>query len=110
MIRFFVLFSMAAFPVFVFADDVPLRDRIDAAVKAAWQRKGVTPAPVADDGEFLRRPNLDLIGTMVQTKTAQKTLDAHKEWIVGLSRSPDGNTLLSGDDAGQVIVWDRLAV
>ncbi len=38
---------------------------------------------------------------------AERTLDAHKEWILGLALTPDGKTLVSGDDAGQVIVWDR---
>ncbi|QDU29028.1 WD domain, G-beta repeat [Anatilimnocola aggregata] len=46
-------------------------------------------------------------GLTVETQTAQQVLTAHQEWIVGLSLSSDGNTLLSGDDAGQVIVWDR---
>jgi len=48
-------------------------------------------------------------GIKVETQTAEKVLDAHTDWIVGLAMSPDGNTLISGDDAGQVIVWDRPA-
>lgn len=48
-------------------------------------------------------------GVTVETQTAENILSGHQEWIVGLSLSPDGNTLLSGDDAGQVVVWDRPA-
>jgi WD40 repeat protein len=47
------------------------------------------------------------IPAKVETQEAQRVLDAHKDWILGLSMSKDGNTLASGDDAGQVIVWDR---
>jgi WD40 repeat protein len=36
-----------------------------------------------------------------------RTLDAHKEWVVNLDLSRDGSTLVTGDDAGHVIVWDR---
>jgi Protein of unknown function (DUF1549)/Protein of unknown function (DUF1553) len=35
---------------------------LDAAILAAWKTAGVTPAPIADDGEFLRRVTLDLAG------------------------------------------------
>ena len=31
----------------------------------------------------------------------------HKDWVLGLSQTPDGKTLVSGDDKGEVIVWDR---
>lgn len=46
-------------------------------------------------------------GVTVHTQTASRVLDAHQEWIVGLDMTPDGKTLISGDDAGVVIVWDR---
>lgn len=46
------------------AEEVPLRQRIDAAVQAAWQRENVTPAGPADDAAFLRRVYLDLVGTI----------------------------------------------
>lgn len=48
-------------------------------------------------------------GVKVETQQAQKVLETHKEWILGLSLSKDGAVLLSGDDAGDVIVWDRPA-
>lgn len=47
------------------------------------------------------------IPAKVETQEAQRVLDAHKDWILGLAISKDGATLVSGDDGGHVIVWDR---
>jgi WD40 repeat protein len=47
------------------------------------------------------------IPAKVETQEAQRVLNAHKDWVLGLSLSKDGNTLVSGDDGGYVIVWDR---
>jgi hypothetical protein len=46
------------------AEDVPLRQAIDAAVRAGWEKDNVTPAGPADDAAFLRRVYLDLCGTL----------------------------------------------
>jgi hypothetical protein len=46
------------------ADEKPLRQIIDAEVKAAWQREKITPAGKSDDATFLRRVYLDLLGTV----------------------------------------------
>jgi WD40 repeat protein len=35
-----------------------------------------------------------------------RTLTEHKEWIVGMNLTPDGKTMITGDDGGHVIVWD----
>lgn len=48
-------------------------------------------------------------GVSLDVQTAHTVLTAHKEWINGLSLSADGNLLLSGDDGGEVVVWDRPA-
>jgi dipeptidyl aminopeptidase/acylaminoacyl peptidase len=45
----------------------------------------------------------------VQVHQAVRVLDAHREWVQGLAQNLDGRFLLSGDDAGQVILWDQLA-
>jgi WD40 repeat protein len=45
----------------------------------------------------------------VELQQADKVLEGHKDWIVGLSLTADGNVMLSGDDQGNVIVWDRPA-
>jgi hypothetical protein len=42
----------------------PLRAVIDAELRAAWTREGVTPAPRSSDPAFLRRVYLDLVGTV----------------------------------------------
>ena len=48
----------------VFAQGPPLREVIDAEVRAAWAREKITPAPPATDAEFLRRVSLDLAGSV----------------------------------------------
>ena len=45
----------------------------------------------------------------VGLQQAARILDGHKEWVLGLSQSADGNMLVSGDDKGEIIVWDRPA-
>lgn len=35
-----------------------------------------------------------------------RDLTNHKEWVLGLSQTPNGKTLVTGDDKGVVIVWD----
>ena len=44
--------------------------------------------------------------TEVQTQAATKIIQG-KEWIIGASLSQDETTLITGDDAGQVAVYDR---
>jgi hypothetical protein len=46
------------------ADEPPLRQIINAEVRAAWQKENLTPAGPADDAAFLRRIYLDLCGTI----------------------------------------------
>ena len=43
-------------------DAKALTARIDAVLAARWNEAKITPAAIADDGEFLRRVSLDLIG------------------------------------------------
>jgi WD40 repeat protein len=49
------------------------------------------------------------VAAKVELQQADKVLDVHKDWIVGLSLSADGNVMISGDDQGNVVVWDRPA-
>jgi len=44
----------------------------------------------------------------LRTQPSAKTIEG-KEWIVGLSMSHDQSTLIAGDDAGQVVVYNRSA-
>ncbi len=55
-----LLLAPAALP----AAERPIRDVVDAEVRAAWQREKVTPAAPASDAEFLRRAFLDFVGTI----------------------------------------------
>ncbi|WP_020468661.1 WD40 repeat domain-containing protein [Zavarzinella formosa] len=36
-----------------------------------------------------------------------RTFNEHKEWVVSLELSRDGKTIISGDDGGHVLIWDR---
>ena len=56
-------------------DPGALAARIDAALAARWAEARVWPVPVADDGEFLRRVSLDLIGKIPTAAEARDFLD-----------------------------------
>jgi WD40 repeat protein len=45
----------------------------------------------------------------VEVHEAAVILKGHNDWVLGLSLTRDGKLLVSGDDKGQVIVWDRPA-
>ncbi len=57
------------------AGDVPIRQVIDAEVRAAWGKEKITPAPKADDAAFLRRVYLDLVGAIPTYEEARQFLD-----------------------------------
>jgi WD40 repeat protein len=42
----------------------------------------------------------------VELQSATQILDNHKEWVGNVCLSKDEKTMLSGDDAGEVIVWN----
>src|SRR5205814_8369464 len=42
----------------------PANNFIDTKLAAKWQNLGLTPSPLCDDAEFLRRLHLDAIGTL----------------------------------------------
>lgn len=42
----------------------------------------------------------------VRTQASAKTIEG-REWVLGLTLSQDQSTLLTGDDAGQVVLFDR---
>jgi hypothetical protein len=48
---------------------------INTAVAALWSEEGVTPAPAAEDAEFLRRVSLDVIGRIPTAEEARLFLD-----------------------------------
>src|SRR2546427_147240 len=59
----------------VSAGEKPLRQVIDAEVRAAWQREKITPAGRSDDATFLRRLFLDLLGTVPTYEETKQFLD-----------------------------------
>jgi Protein of unknown function (DUF1549)/Protein of unknown function (DUF1553) len=88
------------------AGDKPLRETIDAGVRAAWQKEKIVPAGKADDATFLRRVYLDLVGTI-------PTLDETKRFLADpdpKKREKLIDQLLADPRFGteQAHVWDLL--
>lgn len=74
---------------FVLNDGVPLKGVVEKVAK-------------------LPDPPPPLVGKVIVQKPL-KELTGHKEWVQGLSQTPDGKRLVSGDDQGVIIVWDLQA-
>src|SRR5262249_33605661 len=72
-------------------DTVALNER---ARDEAAARKSKAPPPVE---------------AKVETHAAARALEGHKDWVVGLALSRDGNLLVGGDAMGEVVVGDRPA-
>jgi hypothetical protein len=62
-------------PVKTAMDAQALAARIDAVLAARWAEAKIRPAAIADDGEFLRRVSLDLIGKIPTAAEARDFLD-----------------------------------
>src|SRR5882724_11980078 len=67
-------------------DEPALAARIDQLIAARLAEKGVTPAPLADDAEFLRRVYLDLIGRIprvseIRDFLADKSADKRRQVV-----------------------------
>lgn len=58
------VFALGAAALPVRAEDKPLRQIIDAEVRAAWLGEKISPAAPADDAAFVRRVFLDLVGSI----------------------------------------------
>jgi WD40 repeat protein len=59
--------------------------------------------------EAVKRSSSKVPAELVATVTLQKPArqwTGHREWVSGLSRNQDGTAFLSGDDAGEIILWD----
>src|SRR5712691_3132749 len=55
-------------------DPAGLAAKIDQLIEAQWAEKGVKPAPLADDAEFLRRAYLDLAGRIPRVSEIREFL------------------------------------
>ena len=70
-----------------------LAAKIDQFIAARWQAEKVTPAPLADDGAFLRRLSLDVIGRIPLVSETRRFLrdpasDKREQAIERLLDSP----------------------
>ena len=70
------LVSWFALAGIVLAEEPPLREAIDADIRAAWQREKITPAKASSDHEFLRRVCLDLVGVIPTYEETVAFLDS----------------------------------
>lgn len=61
------------------------------------------------DAESRKKKSVPSLEAKVATQKYAQELLGHDDWILGMSMTPDGKTLLSGDDKGLVIVWDCAA-
>ncbi len=66
-------------------DAATLAARIDDLIAKKWKEKGVQPAPLADDAEYLRRVYLDLVGRIPRVAEVHAFLeDKHPDKRLGL--------------------------
>lgn len=66
---------------------------VDAAIRAAWIKEGISPAPAVDDARYLRRAYLDITGVIppldvVTTFLADRAADKRAKLIAELLASP----------------------
>jgi len=52
------------------------------------------------------KPRPEIPPVEVGAQSAERVIEAHKEWIQAMVLSADGKLLVTGDDEGVVIVWD----
>ncbi len=74
-------------------DPKSLSSLIDQRISARWKSEKVTPAPVADDAEFMRRVYLDVTGKIphasaVRDFLADDSLDKRQQLVEDLLASP----------------------
>jgi hypothetical protein len=67
--------------------------RLDELIEADWKAKGIKPAPLADDAEFLRRVYLDLTGRIPRVSEvhgflADKSPDKRTKLVEALLENP----------------------
>ncbi len=74
--------------------DVPRRNPVDSSLERLWAERGVIPAPIAGDAEFLRRVRLDLTGHIptvdeVRAFAADKDADKRSKLVDKLIASDE---------------------
>jgi len=89
---------------------------IDQHARAKFQELGLSPAPLCDDAQFLRRAYLDAIGTLPTVEETQAFLastDPHKrsalvDRLLGLSADPAQNIYQDAYAAYWTLKWSDL--
>ncbi|MBI1904396.1 MAG: DUF1549 domain-containing protein [Planctomycetia bacterium] len=76
------------------SDDQSVVNYIDALIRKGWEENGVTPSPMASDGEWLRRLYLDVLGripTVEETKAfaADRSQDKRRKLVQKLLYSDE---------------------
>ncbi|MCE9567916.1 MAG: hypothetical protein K8U57_38440 [Planctomycetes bacterium] len=82
----------------------------DTAAATTGEEKLVLNAMAIADAERRKNNGAKVPPPMPATVSvvkASEVFDAHKEWVVNLDLTRDGQTVISGDDGGHVIIWDR---
>jgi len=69
----------------------------------------VLNARARSDAEAKKKKSPAALEAKVSVQKPSQVLTGHHDWVLGLSLTRDGNTLVSGDDKGEIIVWDRPA-
>lgn len=69
----------------------------------------VLNARARENAQAKKKKEVPAVEAKVVVQKATKELLGHKDWVLGLSISRDGKTLVTGDDKGVVIVWDAPA-
>lgn len=69
----------------------------------------VLNARAIGEAETKKKKVPDAKEAKVKVQKPSQLLTEHQEWVLGMSLTRDGNTLVTGDDKGEVIVWDRPA-
>ena len=86
--------------------DVPLKRRVatfDHIVNRS--RSQIKAVDFSADGQLLATAGIDVKLWNVQTRAEISTLE-HGNWVFAVAFSPDGRLLATGDEIGQVNVWD----
>jgi WD40 repeat protein len=81
----------------------------DMQAPAKRKDKVVLNARAREEAAAKKKKMPAAVEVAVEVQEAAVVLQEHKDWVLGLSLSRDGKILASGDDKGQVIVWDRVA-
>jgi WD40 repeat protein len=76
------------------SDTVTLNARTREEASSPGGRRAGRKVPPADEAR-------------VTVQQASRVLNGHHEWVLGLAQGRDGALMVSGDDAGEVIVWDQ---